>query len=74
VEKDEIHAPLVADGAVSASAQTLDAIERAEEVNEDPAVAEILEDASIAADTTFTRVGWVRAFVHRIFGSSTSPA
>jgi hypothetical protein len=74
VGKDEIHAPLVADGAAAASAQTLDAIERAAEMNEDPAVAEVLEDASIAADTTLTRVGWVRTFLHRLFGSSTSSA
>ena len=70
----EIHAPLVADGATAASAETVDAIKRAEEENEDPAVAEVLEDASIAADTTLTRVGWVRSFVHRLFGSSTSAA
>jgi hypothetical protein len=74
VGKEEIHAPLVADGAAAASAETLDAVERAAEVNEDPAVAEILEDASIAADTTVARVGWVRALLHRLFGSSTSPA
>jgi hypothetical protein len=72
VDTNEIHAPLVADGAAAASAQTADALKRAEEKNEDPAVAEALEDASIAADTTLTRVGWVRTFLHRLFGSSTS--
>jgi hypothetical protein len=70
---NEIHAPLVADGAAAASAETVDAIERAEEKNEDPEVAEALEDASIAADTTLTRVGWIQSFVHRLFGAK-SPA
>jgi hypothetical protein len=74
VGKDETIAPSVADGAAAASAQTMDAIKRAEEKNEDPAVAEVLEDASIAADTTLTRVGWMRMFVHRLFGSPKSPA
>jgi hypothetical protein len=66
----EIHAPVIADGAAAASARTLDAVERAAEENEDPAVAEILEDATIAADTAVVRVGWVQRFVHRLFGST----
>jgi hypothetical protein len=70
---DEILAPVIADGAAAASARTLDAVERAAEENEDPAVAEILEDATIAADTAVVRVGWVRRFVHRLFGSTVSP-
>jgi hypothetical protein len=69
---NEIHAPVIADGAAAASARTLDAVERAAEENEDPAVAEILEDATIAADTAVVRVGWVQRFVHRLFGSTAS--
>jgi hypothetical protein len=68
--KADIDPTVVADGAAAASAQTLDAIERAAERNEDPEVAEILEDASIAADTTLVRIGWVRSLVHRLFGTS----
>jgi len=57
----------VADAAEAASAQTLDAIERAADVNEDPHVAAILDDAAVAADTTLVRVGWVRSFLRRLF-------
>ena len=64
---DEIDPREVAEAAEAASAQTLDAIERAAGRNEDPEVAEILDDAAISADTALVRVGWVRSFVDRIF-------
>jgi len=63
----EIDPREVAEAAEAASEQTLDAIERAAERNEDPEVAEILDDAALAADTTLARVGWVRSFLHRVF-------
>jgi hypothetical protein len=69
MESEEVDPGFVADGAAASSARTLDAIERAADKNEDPEVAEILEDASIAADTTIVRIGWVRSFVHRLMGS-----
>jgi hypothetical protein len=34
-------------------------------MNEDPAVAEVLQDAAVAADTTAARIGWLRSLVSR---------
>ena len=42
-------------------------IERAAEKNDDPAVAEELHNAALAADSTTARVGWLRAMVARLF-------
>lgn len=42
-------------------------IERAAEQNDDPAVAQELRNAAVAADTTTARVGWLRATLRRLF-------
>ena len=57
---------LAAEASVTSSEETVAKIELASEMNEDPAVAEVLEDAAVAADTTATRVGWLRSFVKRL--------
>jgi hypothetical protein len=45
----------------------VDAVEAAARVNRDPAVAEILQDASLKANTTASRAGWLRSWFARLF-------
>ena len=59
-----------ADAALAATEQTVDAIERAAERNDDPSVAEALDDAASHADAAATRVGWLRGVIRRVFGRS----
>lgn len=56
-----------ADAALAATEKTADAIERAVERNDDPAVAEALDEAATHAETATTRVGWLRSVIHRAF-------
>lgn len=56
-----------ADAALAATERTADAIERAAERNDDPAVAEALDEAATHAETATTRVGWLRSVIHRVF-------
>jgi hypothetical protein len=60
--------PLVAGAAETSSVETAAAIDRAAEKNDDPEVAEVLDEASIAAQQTVGRVGWLRSAVDRLFG------
>ena len=57
---------VAAESSLSSSSETLSKIELAAEKNEDPEVATVLEDAAIAADTTKTRVGWLRSILKRL--------
>jgi len=57
-EQDE-RITLAAEASVAASVETADAIAEAVELNEDPQVAEALEDAALAADTSVVRVSWL---------------
>lgn len=50
---------LAAEASVAASVETADAIAEAAELNEDPQVAEALEHATLAADTSVVRVSWL---------------
>ena len=59
--------PLVAGAAEASSVETAAAIDRAAEKNDDPEVAEVLDEASIAAEQTVGRVGWLRSVVQRLF-------
>ncbi|HVF07997.1 MAG TPA: hypothetical protein VNC60_05415 [Actinomycetota bacterium] len=59
---------LGADAAHSAVEQTREAIDEAAKVNDDPVVAEALEDASLKADQASSRVGWLRRLIHRRHG------
>jgi hypothetical protein len=68
--RDDPPAPSIADAAAASSAETVAAIDRAAAVNDDPEVGAILDDAAVAADQTVSRVGWLRAFLHRIFSRS----
>ena len=65
--RDEEVAGLAADASLSASNNTASAIDRAAEENHDPEVADELESAAIAADSTVSRVGWLRAMIGRLF-------
>lgn len=56
-----------AEASLRSSEETAAKVDRAEEMNEDPAVAEVLEDAAVAADTTVARVGWLRSHLKRIW-------
>jgi len=67
-ESDETPAlPLVAGAAETSSVETAAAIDKAAEKNDDPEVAEVLDEASIAAQQTVGRVGWLRSAVQRLF-------
>lgn len=57
-----------ADAAHAASIETAEAIEEAAKVNDDPKVAEVLDDAAVKADQASTRVGWLRGLLHRRLG------
>ena len=48
--------------------ETAAAIDRAAEKNEDPEVADVLDEAALAAQQTVGRVGWVRRTLDRLFG------
>lgn len=56
----------VAEAAVGSAEATSDAIRQAADVNEDPAVAEVLQEAAVHAETTVGRVGWLRSFIRRL--------
>ena len=56
-----------AEASLTSSEETAAKVELAVELNEDPAVAEVLEDAAIAADITVARVGWLRSHVKRLW-------
>lgn len=59
-----------ADAAMAATEKTADAIERATERTDDPAVAEALDEAATHAEAAVSRVGWVRSVIRRVFGRS----
>ena len=58
-----------ADAAHAATVETAEAIEQAARVNEDPVVAEVLDDAAVKADQASSRTGWLRRLLHRRRGS-----
>jgi hypothetical protein len=62
------HISLIAGSAEASSFQAVEAIEQAAERNEDPEVAEMLDDAALAAQQTVSRVGWLRGTLNRLFG------
>jgi hypothetical protein len=61
---------LAADAAHASAERTVDAIDAAAAKNDDPDVADMLEDAALNADTTASRVGWLRQLVRRALGRS----
>jgi hypothetical protein len=67
METDRANAELLGvDAAQAAADQTVAAIEEAAKKNQDPAVAEMLEVAVAKADTTSSRVGWLRSLLRRL--------
>jgi hypothetical protein len=56
----------IAEAASAAAEETADAIEVAAQENRDPVVARALDDAALKADKTVSRVGWLRALIHRL--------
>ena len=47
--------------------ETLKAIDEAADLNNDPAVAEVLDEATLAADVTVGRLAWLRARLRRLW-------
>jgi hypothetical protein len=64
---DQSHITTVAEAGLTSSQETVAKVELAAEMNEDPAVAEVLEEAAVAADSTATRVGWLRSALKRLW-------
>ena len=58
---------MVADAAHASSEATVDAIEEAARLNDDPAVADALDEAVLKATTTSSRLDWLRDRVRRLF-------
>lgn len=67
-EEDDLEL-LGADAAHAAAEATAAAIDEAAEINDDPAVAEVLTNAAVKADQTSSRVGWLRRLLHRRFSN-----
>ena len=66
MQNDEVSTEVVgADAAHAATVETAEAIEEAAKVNDDPVVAEALDDAAVKADQASTRTGWLRRLLHR---------
>lgn len=64
--KEEVSTEIVgADAAHAATVETAEAIEEAAKVNDDPVVADALDDAAVKADQASTRTGWLRRLLHR---------
>lgn len=57
----------VAEAAHASSDEAAEAIEEAAELNEDPAVADALEEADVHARTTVSRLDWLRNRLRRFF-------
>ena len=66
-EEQEQGLPLIAGAAEASSEQTAAAIDGAARKNDDPEVAEVLDEAA-AAQTTVGRTGWLHSKLTRLFG------
>jgi hypothetical protein len=66
MQNEEVSTEIVgADAAHAATIETAEAIEEAAKVNDDPVVAEALDDAAVKADQASSRTGWLRRLLHR---------
>lgn len=69
MQNEEVSTEIVgADAAHAATVETAEAIEEAAKVNDDPIVAEALDDAAVKADQASSRAGWLRRLLHRRHG------
>ena len=64
--EDVQHGDVIAQAAQASADETVAAIGEAAALNDDPAVADALEEASLHADKTVSRVSWLRGFVSRL--------
>jgi hypothetical protein len=71
-EEGQQQGEVIAQAAQAAADETLEAIDAAAEVNQDPVVSRALEDAALKADKTSGRVSWLRSFIGRFFHASTA--
>ncbi len=71
-QPQEQNGQVVAQAAEAAADETVEAIDAAAEINEDPEVGRALEDAALKADKTTSRVGWLRSFIGRMLGPRTA--
>jgi hypothetical protein len=65
MQADEAREVLGADAAHEASMDTVEAIDEAAKANDDPVVAEALDEAALKADQASSRMGWLRSLLHR---------
>lgn len=61
---------VIVQAAQAAADDTVEAIDVAARMNQDPAVGRALEDAALKADKTTSRVSWLRGFVDRLLHPS----
>jgi hypothetical protein len=59
---------IVSEAAADSAEATAAAIDHAVDLNDDPHVAQALDEASASAHATVGRVSWLRSFVRRVFG------
>jgi hypothetical protein len=64
---DDRPEPLVAEAAHASSVEAVKALEEAADLNCDPAVAEVLDEATFAADVTVGRLAWLRSRLRRLW-------
>ena len=57
----------VTEAAHSSSTDTVEAIEEASDLNDDPEVAEALDEAALKASTTVGRLEWLRCRIRALF-------
>jgi len=72
MEASEQHGEVIAQAAQAAADETVDAIDTAAKLNDDPEVGRALEDAALKADKTTSRVSWLRNFVNRFMRASSA--
>ena len=58
---------IAANAAHDSSEQTLDALDEATQLNDDPEVAEALSQATLQATNTASRLGWLRSRLRQWF-------
>jgi hypothetical protein len=66
------HGELIAQAAQASAEDTVEAIDQAAALNDDPKVARALDTASLRADKTASRVSWLRGFMDRFVGTGTA--
>ena len=72
IDDDGTAGEVIAQAAQASADETVEAIDAAAAVNDDPDVARALQDAALKADKTVSRVGWLRGFISRVLHPTTA--